>query len=87
MRIWFREVKGNHLIRDYVVENNRSDTRTHKVFDAIDEAMLELDLSRPIWLDANVREFQQRAKTRFRKDSFIEEVPFDYLEISVIEED
>ena len=27
------------------------------------------------------------AKTRFRQDSFVEEIDFDYLEIQVIEED
>ena len=45
------------------------------------------DRGKPIWLSSNVSEFQRHSKTRFRKDSFIEEIPFDYLEIQVIEED
>lgn len=44
-------------------------------------------MSKPIWLNVNVEEFKRIDKTRFSKDSFIEEVPFDYLEIHVIEED
>ena len=42
---------------------------------------------RPIWLDANVKEFKRNAKTRFRKESFVESIEFDFLEMHVIEED
>ena len=38
-------------------------------------------------VNVNVEEFKRIDKTRFSKDSFIEEVPFDYLEIHVIEEE
>ena len=37
--------------------------------------------------DNSVRDFKRQAKARFTKDCFMEEVPFDYLEIDVIEED
>ena len=47
----------------------------------------EFDLEVPTWLKTNVKEFQKSAKTRFRQDSFIEQIPFDYLEIQVLEED
>lgn len=87
MKIWFKEWKNSHLIRDVVIEDNSSETRTHKVFNALDDACHELDLSRPIWLDVTVRDFQKRAKARFMKDQFVDSVPFDYLEIEVIEED
>ena len=38
----------------------------------------------PIWLDSNVADFKRHARTRFRQDSFIEHIEFDYLEIQVI---
>lgn len=75
------------MLRDTVVENNEEDTRTHKVFQAIEKICYEFDLSQPIWLDKNIRDFKRIARTRFTKDSFIEEIEFDYLEIQVIEED
>lgn len=87
MRIWAKEILDNHLIKDMVVENNTEDTRTHKVFQALDEVCHAFDLGKPIWLDSNVNDFQIHAKTRFTQDSFIEEIPFDYLEFQVIEED
>lgn len=86
-RIWAKEWKSNHLLRDTVVEDTSRDTRTHKVFRALEEVCREFDLSVPIWLDSNVREFQKHARVRFYQDSFIEEIPFDFLELQVIEED
>lgn len=75
------------MILDTVIEDASDDTRTHKVFAAIEEICSRFDLGHPIWLDANVREFQKHAKVRFYQDSFVEEVPFDYLEVQIIEED
>lgn len=87
MRIWIKEFLDNRLIKDIVITNTEDDTRTHKVFRALEEACQAFDLSLPIWLESNITDFQVHAKTRFRQDSFIEEIPFDYLEFHVIEED
>jgi hypothetical protein len=87
MRIWFRVFSDAHLIASETIENTDNDTRTHKVFAALEEACVRLDLGKPIWLDTNIREFSQHAKTRFRQDNFVEEVSFDYMEMLVLEED
>ena len=87
MRIWGKIFRDNHLLRDTVVELNGPERRTVKVFEGLRLVCQEFDLAVPVWLDANVKEFQRIAKTRFRQDSFIEQIPFDYLEIQVIEED
>ena len=86
-RMWGKLWKNNHLLKDYVAENSDySMTRTAMVFQALEEICRELALSQPIWLDSNIKEFQRIARTRFRSDSFIEAIDFDYLEIHVIEE-
>ena len=86
-RIWGKIWKDNHLVRDMVSCNNDySMSRTAMVFQALDEICHEFDLSQPIWLDSNIRDFQLHDKTRFTKDSFIESIDFDYLEFQVIEE-
>ena len=87
MRIWTKIFKDNHLVKDYVYINNEEDTRTHKVFAGLDAACREFDLENPIWLDSNVREFKRSSKTRFRGESFIESVDFDFLEFQILEED
>ncbi|MCI5822688.1 MAG: hypothetical protein PUB24_00215 [Lachnospiraceae bacterium] len=87
MRIWFKQWKDSRMITDLVVEDDSAETRTHKVFHALEKACYEMDLGRPIWLDVTVRDFKSHAKARFTKDCFMEEIPFDFLEIEVLEED
>lgn len=87
MRIWFKLMKDNHLLKDYMYEDSSEDTRTHKIFRGVEEVCHAFDLSKPIWLDATIAEFQRYARARFTRDCFIEEIMFDYLEIHVIEED
>ncbi|MBR5597640.1 MAG: hypothetical protein IKW30_09580 [Lachnospiraceae bacterium] len=87
MRIWFKIWKDNRLLKDTTIEDVSNDTRTHKIFNALDSCCLQLDLSRPLWLDVTVRDFQRHARARFTQDAFVEHIDFDYLEIHVIEED
>jgi len=86
-RLLAREFKDGHMLKDTTVINDKQDTRTHKVFDAIEKVCYDFDLSKPIWLETNIKDFKRTAKTRFTKDSFIDEIDFDYLEIQIIEED
>ena len=86
-RVWGKLFKDNRMLKDLTVCDDSQDTRTHKVLHALDEMCYAFDLSKPIWLDSNVREFQRHAKTRFRQDSFVDEVDFDFLEFQVLEED
>lgn len=85
-RLWAKEVKDNRMLRDTVICDETDDTRTHKIFHALDEVCYEFDLSKPIWLDATVSEFKRHAKARFYQDNFVDEIDFDYLEIQIIEE-
>ena len=86
-RMWAKIFKDNRMIRDMTICDDREETRTHKVFDALDEVCREFDLGKPIWLDQTIVDFRRHAKARFFQDSFIETVDFDYLEIQVLEED
>ncbi len=87
-RMWMKIFKENRLVQDTVIALDGPDmSRTAKVFQAVADASLIFDLSQPIWLDTNIREFKRHNKTRFTQDNFVEEIPFDFLEIHVIEED
>ena len=86
MRIWFKIFDNTHLIKDETIENYENDTRTHKIFNALEKACYDFDLPKPIWLETNVKEFKKRGVTKFTKDNFVEEIEFDYLEIHIIEE-
>jgi len=86
-RLWGKIWKNNHLIQDTVICDDTEDTRTHKIFHALEQVCYEFDLENPIWLDSNIADFKRCSKTRFHQDSFIEQISFDHLEIQVIEED
>ena len=86
-RMWGKLWKDNHLLKDMVAYNgDYSLSRTTMVFQALDEICHEFDLSQPIWLNSNIKDFKLHDRTRFTKDSFIEAIDFDFLEIHVIEE-
>ena len=86
-RMWGKLWKDNHLLKDTVINiSDYSLSRTQMVFQSLEEICYQFDLSQPIWLDANIREFQRHDKTRFSRDNVVEEITFDYLELQVIEE-
>ena len=86
-RMWVKIKKDNHLLADTVIADAGERSRTAKVLAALEEACRQFDLSVPIWLDVNIRDFQRVARTRFTADSFVEAIDFDFLEVQMIEED
>ena len=88
MRVWVKVFDDNaRMLQSETIEDDSEDTRTHKIFKALEEACYRLDLGKPIWLDSNVQEFKRMAKTRFYQDNFVEEIDFDYLELQILDED
>ena len=85
-RLWGKLIKDNKLLKDTVICDDSDDTRTHKIFHALDEICHEFDLSKPIWLDSTIAEFKKLNKARFYQDNFMDTIDFDYLEIHIIEE-
>ncbi len=86
-RLWAKIWKENRMIFDDVICNDTDDTRTHKILNAVETFCYDNDLAKPLWLDHTVQTFKRHNKVRFSQDNFIETIPFDHLEIEVIEED
>ena len=86
-RLWAKIFKDNRMLKDTVICDDSDDTRTHKVFHALDEICYQFDLGKPIWLEVTVLDFKKHSKDRFTADNFVEQIDFDFLEIQVIEED
>ena len=85
-RLWGKVFKDNRLLKDTVICDESDDTRTHKIFHALDEICHEFDLSKPIWLDSTIAEFKKHDKARFYEDNFVYSIEFDHVETHVIEE-
>ena len=47
-RLWARIFQDNHMLQDTVICDERNETRTHKVFDALEAVCYQFDLSKPI---------------------------------------
>lgn len=87
-RLWAKIIFSGKMVKNMTIENSDSSlNRTKKIFSALDEVCYAYDLSKPLWLDKNIREFKKNSKTRFTKDNFVDEIEFDSLDIEVIEED
>lgn len=87
-RMWCKILKENRLQKDIVIiDDDPEKNRTKKVLDGLAKACHTFDLAQPIWFDATIEDFRRHDKVRFGQDNFVETVPFDYLEIHVIEED
>lgn len=87
-RLWAKIIVSGKMVKNMTIENPDSSlNRTKKIFSALDEVCYAYDLSKPLWLDKNIREFKKNSRTRFTKDNFVDEIEFDSLDIEVIEED
>ena len=47
-RLWAKIFKDNRMLKDTVICDDSDDTRTHKVFHALDEICYQFDLGKPI---------------------------------------
>ncbi|PKM93262.1 MAG: hypothetical protein CVU84_16730 [Firmicutes bacterium HGW-Firmicutes-1] len=87
-RLWGKLYKNNRILKDTVICNDESALSTDKKVDhALYEICMQFDLQKPLWLKDNHKDFKQFRRTSFRKDHFIEQIDFDYLEIEIIEAD
>ena len=77
--LWVRMIKSHRIIKQSTVPCFRDDP-----MEALQEALKELDLSRPLWLAKNQREWDEFGQTRFTKEHFVETISFDQLEIEYI---
>ena len=86
-KLWIKTFKNGKILKDMVVDNAPYElNRTRKIYFAIDEACRSYDLSKPLWLEKNIKEFKKSSKTRFTADNFIDGIDFDFLEVEVLEE-
>ena len=79
--LWVRLMKKHRIDRQATRACAFADAR-----DALTDLCRELDVPRPIWLPKHEREFESFRMTGFTKDHFLEDVPFDRLEIEFFDD-
>ena len=78
-KIWVKLIKKHKIIDDKVVVCEKDNPKQ-----GLYEACKELDLSQPIWLNKNERDWLNFAMTTFKPEDFIDSVYFDSMQISYI---
>ena len=85
MRLWIM-LKTNQKIKEQLtvelITPGLSD-----VISALDDALKQLDISRPLILHKHEREIGEYGKTWFKQSDFMESVRFDRMEIEVLYDD
>ncbi len=80
-RLWIRIVNRHRVVRQETVE-----CAWGGIDDALTEVCRQWDVPRPVWLNKHRREMEDFRRTAFTQDHFMEEVPFDRLEIEFLED-
>ena len=80
-RLWARVIVKHEIQRQATVECAFPGAR-----DALTAVCAQFDIPRPVWLGKHEREFENFRRTAFLPEHFVEEVPFQKLEIEFLED-
>lgn len=81
-RLWARVIVRHRIQRQTTVECAFEDVES-----AMTDICHELDIARPLWLKKHEKEFREFRHTAFLPEHFMEDVPFDRLEIEFLEDE
>lgn len=81
-RLWARIIKQHRIFKQATAEAAWDD-----IDDALTELCRDFDIPKPLWLNKHEREFEEFRRTAFLPEHFMEEVPFQRLEIEFLEDD
>lgn len=84
MKLFGRLIKNNYTLIELMVED-KDDSKpfNQRLEKCLIKICRDLDVSVPIWLDKNTKEFACFRKTYFMPDQFIDEVRFEKMQIQL----
>ncbi len=80
-RLWARIINRHHIARQATIDCLWGEEERVLV-----EICREFDIPCPMWLEKHYREYKDFRRTSFLPEHFIEEVPFDKLEIEFLDD-
>lgn len=87
MRVEARVYRGNYVHDHLVVERN-DDVRFSKLLElCLLDICKQLDVSPPLWMEKNTREFAKWHQTIFHADQFMDTVFFSRLQIRWLDDE
>lgn len=80
--IWVRLMRKARIEQDVTVDCAHADWQT-----ALEDACRKLDMPRPLILPRHERDWEQFNQARFLPEHFVEEFPYDRMEVEFIDPD
>ena len=80
-RLWVRMIKHHRVQKQETPE-----CTWENIGETLTEVCRTWDVPRPIWLGKHEREMNDFRRTAFTAEHFMEEIPFDRLEIEFLED-
>ncbi len=88
LRVWAKLWKRGRIVESVTVQDEHTDLALRdRIGLLVEEIIHQLDLARPIFLKSNEKELRTYGATKFTQDHFIEDFPYQSLEIEIIEMD
>ena len=81
-RIWIRVIRHHRIVQQTTVPCTWETAQSE-----FNDALHALDIARPLWLNKHDHEFESFRRTTFLPEHFMEDVPFQKLEIEYLEDD
>ncbi len=81
-RLWAKIIVKHRIQRQETAEADFEDVK-----DALTRLCAAFDIPRPMWLPKHEREYESFRRTAFLPEHFIEEVPFQKLEIEFLDDE
>lgn len=86
LNFWARLIKDNKLQQQYTVEVAANQDAALQLKDGLAKVCYHLDLAQPMVQEKHLRDMQQYGFTRFLPESFMEDVPFDKMDVSIFDQ-
>ena len=80
-RLWVRIIEKHRIVRQTTAPCTPAEVR-----EALTEVCREFDIPCPIWLNKHEHEFDSFRHTSFLPEHFMEDVPFQKLEIEYLDD-
>ena len=80
--IWVRLMRKTKIDRDVTVPGTQEEWR-----EALEKACHDMDVPHPVLLPRHERDWAEFSQARFLRDQFMEDVPFDRMEVEFIDPD
>jgi hypothetical protein len=86
LRLWTRVIRHNKIIEETVTASSLEDERA-ALAEALQEACVQMDIARPLWLSINERDIEEYRRTTLNQDNFLEDIRFDRMELEILEDE